>query len=203
MGLCSCLASCLAWGVQHWSLLAVGWSWVLVLRWKSLGELSLIDITWGQEVSDGPMSWTRLSHLRGSGLTPGQCTKTPSATRLLTNMRNMSSLNCWTRLRCCLWSVILVRIFHNQLWLYVCIFNFVFWNSFRLREQLQREHTTTHLIQFPPKLTPWRNRMQLSKLHVAVTKAIDFPGFQSFHECLFSGPGSDPASHMPLAVMYP
>ena len=29
------------------------------------------------------MSWTRLSHLRGSGLTPSQSTKTLSATRLL------------------------------------------------------------------------------------------------------------------------
>ena len=45
MGLCSCLASCLAWGVQHCSLLVVEWSWVLVLRQRSLGELSPIDIT--------------------------------------------------------------------------------------------------------------------------------------------------------------
>ena len=44
MGLCSCLASCLTWVIQHWSLLAIGWSWVLVLRWRSLGELLLIDI---------------------------------------------------------------------------------------------------------------------------------------------------------------
>ena len=46
-GLCSCLASCLAWGIQHWSLLAVEWSWVLALRRRSLGELLPIDITWG------------------------------------------------------------------------------------------------------------------------------------------------------------
>ncbi|XP_067585604.1 RAC-gamma serine/threonine-protein kinase isoform X3 [Pseudorca crassidens] len=52
------------------------WSWVLVLRRRSLGELSPIDITWGWEVSGGPMSWTRPSHLRGSGLTPGRRTKT-------------------------------------------------------------------------------------------------------------------------------
>ena len=32
------------------------WSWVLVLRWRSLGEVSLIDITWGRVVSGGPMS---------------------------------------------------------------------------------------------------------------------------------------------------
>ena len=81
MGLCSCLASCLAWGIQHWSLLTVGWSWVLALRWGSLGDLLLIDIMCDWEVSGGPMSWTRLSHLRGSGLTPGQSTKTLSATR--------------------------------------------------------------------------------------------------------------------------
>ena len=31
-------------------------SWVLALRWRSLGELSPIDIMWGQEVSVGPMS---------------------------------------------------------------------------------------------------------------------------------------------------
>ena len=43
---CSFLASCLASGVQHWSLLAVGLSWVLLLRQRSLGELSPIKITW-------------------------------------------------------------------------------------------------------------------------------------------------------------
>ena len=74
--LCSCLASCLAWGVQNWSLLVIEWNWVIVLRLP-------IDITWGWEVSGGPMFWTQLSHLRGSGLTPGWSTKTPSATRLL------------------------------------------------------------------------------------------------------------------------
>ena len=78
----SCLASCLAWGVQHWSLLAVKWSCVLVLRRRSLGELLPIVITWGQEVSGGPVFWTQLSHLRGSDLTLGQSTKTLSATWL-------------------------------------------------------------------------------------------------------------------------
>ena len=81
-GLCSWLASCLAWGVQHWSLLVIEWSCVLALRWRSLGELLLTHITWGQEVSGGPVSWTRLSHLSGSGLTPGWSTKTLSATWL-------------------------------------------------------------------------------------------------------------------------
>ena len=32
--------------VQHWSVLVVGRIWVLVLRWRSLGELLLIDIKW-------------------------------------------------------------------------------------------------------------------------------------------------------------
>ena len=82
-GLCSCLASCFAWGVQHGSLLVIEWSWVLALRLRSLGELSLIYITWSQEVSGGPVSWTWLSHLRGWGLTAGWSTKTLSATRLL------------------------------------------------------------------------------------------------------------------------
>ena len=48
--------SCLAWGVQHWSLLIIGWSWVLALRWRSLGECSPIDIMWGWKVSGGAMS---------------------------------------------------------------------------------------------------------------------------------------------------
>ena len=82
MGLCSCLASCLAWGVQHWSLLAIGCSCVLVLRWRSPGGLSLINITWGREVSGGPASWTQLSHLGGSGPTLGLSTKTLPVARL-------------------------------------------------------------------------------------------------------------------------
>ena len=53
---CSCLASCLAYGVQHCSLLVIEWSWVLALRWSSLGELSLFAITLCLEVSGGPMS---------------------------------------------------------------------------------------------------------------------------------------------------
>ena len=36
----------------------------------------------GREVSGGQVSWTWLSHLRGSGLTPGQSTKTLLATQL-------------------------------------------------------------------------------------------------------------------------
>ena len=45
------------------------------------------DITWGWEVSGDPMSWTLLSHLRGSGLIPGRSTKTLSATRLRRKVR--------------------------------------------------------------------------------------------------------------------
>ena len=43
-------------GVPHCCLLVLEWSWVLVLRWRSLGELSPFDITWSWEVSGGPMS---------------------------------------------------------------------------------------------------------------------------------------------------
>ena len=43
---------------------------------------------WRWEVSGGPISWTRLSHLRGSGLTPSRSTKTLSATRHETNMKS-------------------------------------------------------------------------------------------------------------------
>ena len=68
-------------------MLVVDWSWVLALRQRSLGELLPIDITWGWEVSGGPMSWTLLSHLRGSGLTPVWSTKTLSATGLRTKGR--------------------------------------------------------------------------------------------------------------------
>ena len=50
------LVVCLAWGVQHCSLLVVEWSWVLVLRWRPVGELSSFDITCSWEVSGGPMS---------------------------------------------------------------------------------------------------------------------------------------------------
>ena len=82
VGLCSCLASCLACVVQHWSLPAAGWSWVLLLRWRTLGKLSPIDMMWAWKVSGGLMSWTQFSHLRGSGLTHGQSTKTLPVTWL-------------------------------------------------------------------------------------------------------------------------
>ena len=53
-----------------------------MLRQRSLGELSPIDIMWGWEVSGGPLPWTQLSYFGGSGLTPGRRTKTLSATQL-------------------------------------------------------------------------------------------------------------------------
>ena len=91
----SCLPSCVAWGVQHWSLLSVGSSWVLALRCRSLGELSPIDIMWSREVCGAPMSWTQLSHLRGSGLTVGWSTTILSATRLSPDrFLESSSLKC-------------------------------------------------------------------------------------------------------------
>ena len=55
----------------------------LSVRQRSLGELLQIDITWDWEVSGCPMSLSQLSHLRASGLTPGQSTKTLSATGFL------------------------------------------------------------------------------------------------------------------------
>ena len=47
-----------------------------MLRLRSLGELLPINIMWGQGVSGGPMSWTWISHIGGSGPTPGWSTKT-------------------------------------------------------------------------------------------------------------------------------
>ena len=54
-GVVSLSSSCLAWGVPQWSLLVIEWSWVLALRWRSLGELLPIFITCGREVSGGPI----------------------------------------------------------------------------------------------------------------------------------------------------
>ena len=43
-------------GASSCNLLAIEWSWVLALRWRSLGQLLRIDIMWGWEVFGGPMS---------------------------------------------------------------------------------------------------------------------------------------------------
>ena len=61
---------------DHWVEL------VFLLKQRSLGELLPIDIMWDWEVSGRPTSWTQLSHLGGSGLTPGQSTETLTATWL-------------------------------------------------------------------------------------------------------------------------
>ena len=48
----------------------LGWGQVLVLRWRPLGELLLINMPWGWEFSGGPTSWTQISRCGGSGPTP-------------------------------------------------------------------------------------------------------------------------------------
>ena len=59
--LCSCLTDCLACGVQHWSwvdwsLLAVGWSQVVVLRRGPLWKFTSVNITWSQLIVPEPWS---------------------------------------------------------------------------------------------------------------------------------------------------
>ena len=49
---------------------------------KISGRALIDDITWAQEVSGSPISWTQPSHLGGSGLTPSRSTKTLPATWL-------------------------------------------------------------------------------------------------------------------------
>ena len=65
--LCSCLAGCFVWEVQHWSLQAVGWCQVLVLRWMSSTEYMLINILC-RESFGSLVSWTWCSHPGGPGL---------------------------------------------------------------------------------------------------------------------------------------
>ena len=61
---CSYFAEVLVWVVQHWSLLAFGRGLVLVLRWRPLGDLSSINVSWSQKFSGCPKSWTWIAHLR-------------------------------------------------------------------------------------------------------------------------------------------
>ena len=94
--------SCYLFGidVQHCSLLVIEWGWFLALRWRSLGELSPFESTWSLGVSFRQMSWNWLSHFRGTGLIPGQSTKTLLSTRpstwgvfcLLGSLRSFSSI---------------------------------------------------------------------------------------------------------------
>lgn len=44
----------------------------------------------------------------------------------------------------------------------VCIFNLVFWDNFRLGEQLQRDQTVTHLTWLPTTLTTQRNTTRVT-----------------------------------------
>ena len=45
--MCSSFASCLAWGISHWSLLAFVWGQVLLLKWRPLRIFSPITIPYG------------------------------------------------------------------------------------------------------------------------------------------------------------
>ena len=54
----------------------------LAIEMEISGSFLPFDIMWSWEVSGGPMSWTRQSHLRATGLTPSQSTKTLSSTWL-------------------------------------------------------------------------------------------------------------------------
>ena len=46
-------------------LAGLGWVLVLVVRWRPLRELSLINMPWGWEFSGCPASWTQVSYLGG------------------------------------------------------------------------------------------------------------------------------------------
>ena len=59
-------------GMRHLTpnLLAFGWDLVLVLKWRPLGDFSLINVPWGQKFSGDPMFCTLIFHPRGSGPNP-------------------------------------------------------------------------------------------------------------------------------------
>lgn len=59
------------------NLLAFGWSLVLLLKWRPLGDFLLINVPWSQKFSGDRMSCTLISHLRGSGPNPYYRLKTP------------------------------------------------------------------------------------------------------------------------------
>ena len=73
--------SCWLFGLRHPALELAGcWEELgLGAEIGPLGKLTPIDITCGQEFSAGPAAWTQHSHHGGSGLTPGQGTKTLQA----------------------------------------------------------------------------------------------------------------------------
>ena len=62
-----------------WPLVELGLSIEMVVSGRALANWYFVGLG---GLSCGPTSWTRLSHLQGSGLTPGQSTKTLSATQL-------------------------------------------------------------------------------------------------------------------------
>ena len=55
------------------------WSWVILLTWGRLGELTVINIPLGQEFSGGLAAWTQHSQNGGSVLKPGWGRKTLQA----------------------------------------------------------------------------------------------------------------------------
>ena len=63
------------------NLLAFGWGLVLGLKWRPLRDFLLINVPWGQKFSGDPMSYTLVSHLRGSGPNPYYRPKTPQVTQ--------------------------------------------------------------------------------------------------------------------------
>ena len=58
-------------------LAGFGWDMILVLRWRSLGELLPINVPWVLEFSGGLISWTQVSYLGDSTLTHYCSTNTP------------------------------------------------------------------------------------------------------------------------------
>ena len=69
---------CLRCGVGHLALKFTGLGLSVE---RPLGELLPINGSWGQEISGGSKSWSWVSHLRGSGLTPYWNSKTSQATK--------------------------------------------------------------------------------------------------------------------------
>ena len=58
------------WCVWVLWLAGLGVGLILVLRWRPLGGLLLINVPWGLPFSGESKSWALFSYLRGSGLTP-------------------------------------------------------------------------------------------------------------------------------------
>ena len=69
--------------VRHlaWSLLVFVKGLVLMLRWRTLGDLKLINFPWNWEFFGGPKSWIWVSHLGDSGPIPYCSTNIPQVTQ--------------------------------------------------------------------------------------------------------------------------